>query len=44
MVRTLIANVSFTDYLKASFEGIDALFIVLAVVTGRGVPRKMGAA
>jgi hypothetical protein len=43
LVRTIVANISFMDYLKASFEGIDILFIVLAVATGWGVPKKMGA-
>lgn len=43
VVDLILSNISFADYLKSSFEGIDILFIVLAVVTGWGVPKKMGA-
>ena len=40
-VREMMSSISFMDYLKATFGGMDAVFILLAAVTGWGVPQKM---
>lgn len=40
-LRRALQDISFGDYLKNTFGAMDVLFIVLAVATGWGVPRKM---
>ena len=40
-MREILAGLGFTDYLKASFGGMDILLVALAVFTGWGVPQKL---
>lgn len=41
LMRQILGGIGFTGYLKATFGGMDILFVVLAVITGWGVPQKM---